>query len=87
MTEAKQMIMSVLLSPDETTAVDVLVMLGAFLVVGVATLWWFFGIRGKRRRKRKHRHHFHKSRVRRAESMSLPPLRQPEDKPGSPPEV
>jgi hypothetical protein len=78
------MIMALLLSPGETTALDFSVMFGLFLLVALATLWWFFGRKGKRRRKRKHRHS--RRHTSRAEDGSLPPLRRSGDKPGLPPE-
>jgi hypothetical protein len=78
------MIMSLLLSPGETTALDLSVMFGLFLLVALATIWWFFGRRGRRRRKRKHHHSRHHSS--RAEFGGLPPLREPKDKSSLPPE-
>jgi hypothetical protein len=78
-------IMSLLLTPGQTTALDFAVMFGLFLLVALTTVWWFFGRRGKRRRKRKHRHSRHHSS--RADAGGLPPLRRPEDKSGLPPEA
>lgn len=81
------MILSLLLTPDETTALDFSAMFGAFLLVAMATLWWFFGFRKKRHRKRKHRHGSSRSRSGRTQFEGLPPLRPPEDESGTPPEV
>jgi hypothetical protein len=78
-------IMSLLLSPAETTALDFGVMFGLFLLVALVTVWWFFGRKGRRRRKRKHHHSRRHSR--RADAGGLPPVRQPEDQSGLPPKV
>jgi hypothetical protein len=80
------MMLALLLTPAETTALDFSAMFAAFLVVGLATLWWFFGFRKKRHRKRKHRHGS-RSHSSRAQAGGLPPLREPEGKSGPPPEV
>lgn len=78
-------IMSVLLSPAETTALDFGVMFGLFLLVALVTLWWFYGRKGKRRRKRKHHHS--RRHLSRADVGGLPSVRPPEDKSGLPPKA
>ncbi len=80
------LLLSVLLSPDETTALDFGAMFGLFLLVALVTLWCVFGFKKKRRRKRKHRHRPLHSESRPPQFTGLPPLREHEDEPGPPPE-
>jgi hypothetical protein len=71
-----------MLTPAETQWVDFSVFFGAFALVAIATLVWYFRFRSKKSRRRKHRHHRRQIKPTLAQTGGLPPVRKTENPPG-----
>jgi hypothetical protein len=76
-----------MLTPAETQWLDFSVFFGAFALVAIATLVWYFRLRNKKVRRRKHHHHRRQIKPTLAQTGGLPPVRKTENPPGdsSPP--
>jgi heme/copper-type cytochrome/quinol oxidase subunit 2 len=71
-----------MLTPGEMQWLDFSVFFGAFVLVAIATLVWYFRFRNKKSRRRKHRHHRRQIKPTLAQTSGLPPVRHPENPPG-----
>jgi hypothetical protein len=76
-----------MLTPAETQWLDFSVFFGAFALVAIATLVWYFRIRNRKIRRRKHHRHHRQIKPTLAQTGGLPPVRKTENPPGktSPP--
>jgi hypothetical protein len=70
-----------MLTPAETQWLDFSVFFGAFALVAIATLVWYFGFRNKKVRRRKHHHHRRQIKPTLAQTGGLPPVRKTENPP------
>jgi hypothetical protein len=78
-----------MLTPGEMQWVQFLIFSGAFALVAIATLGWYFRFRNKKSRRRKHHRDRRQTRPTLAQTGGLPPVRQPENPSGkisSPPQ-
>jgi hypothetical protein len=72
-----------MLTPGEMQWLDFLAVFGAFALVAIATLVWYFRLRNRKIRRRKHHHHRRRIKPTLAETGGLPPVRKTENPPGT----
>jgi hypothetical protein len=70
------------LTPAEIQWLDFSIFFGAFAIVAIATLVWYFRFRNKKKRRRKHHRHHRQIKPTLAQTGGLPPVRQPENPSG-----
>jgi hypothetical protein len=77
-----------MLTPTEIQWLNFSIFFGAFALVAIATLAWYFRFRNKKKRRRKHHRDRRQIKPTLAQTGGLPPVRPPENPPGktSPPQ-
>lgn len=75
------------MTPMETDLVDIGVLFAVVALVSLFTLVWFFKLNHRKRRKRKRHHSQKQAQLALSQRGGLPPVREPSNKPNSPPEL